>query len=183
MKSLRMGVLVGMLALVPGAFGQSDAQKSFDKMKSLAGTWQGTVSTDMKNDPAADHSMEGTQVQVSMRITSRGNSMVHEMKAAGTPDDPAKYDHPVTLMYVDADRLLLTHYCDAGNRPRMSGKVSPDGKTVEFDFVDLSGGTEYGHMHHAAFTFIDADHHTEEWTYMMPGDKPMRAKMELARVK
>jgi hypothetical protein len=183
MKSLRMGILLGMVALAAGAFGQSDAQKSFDKMKSLAGTWQGTVSTDMKNDPAADHSMEGTQVGVTMRVTSRGNSMVHEMKAAGTPDDPAKYDHPVTMMYVDADRLLLTHYCDAGNRPRMSGKVSPDGKTVEFDFVDLSGGTEYGHMHHAVFTFIDADHHTEEWTYMMPGDKPMRAKMELARVK
>ena len=56
MKSLRMGILLGMVALAAGAFGQSDAQKSFDKMKSLAGTWQGTVSTDMKNDPAADRS-------------------------------------------------------------------------------------------------------------------------------
>src|SRR5437667_733038 len=34
--------------------------------------------------------------------------------------------------------------------------ISPDGKTVEFDFVDVAGGTQYGHMHHALFTIIDA---------------------------
>ena len=38
-------------------------------------------------------------------------------------------------------------------------------------------------MHHAVFTFIDANHHTEDWTYMMPGDKPMHAHMDLQRTK
>jgi hypothetical protein len=47
----------------------------------------------------------------------------------------------------------------------------------------MSGGNQHGHMHHAVFTLIDADHHTQEWTYMMPGDKPMRARMDLIRVK
>jgi hypothetical protein len=96
---------------------------------------------------------------------------------------PAKYDHPVTMFYLDNDRLLLTHYCDAGNRPRMVARTSPDGKTIEFDFIDLSGGTEHGHMDHAVFTVIDANHHTEDWTYMMPGDKPMRAHFDLTRTK
>jgi hypothetical protein len=105
------------------------------------------------------------------------------MQEAGTPLDPTRYDHPVTMLYVDNDRLLLTHYCDAGNRPRMVGKVSPDGKKVEFDFLDLSGGTQYGHMHHAVFTIIDATHHTEDWTYMMPGDKTVYAHMDLVRGK
>jgi hypothetical protein len=36
-------------------------------------------------------------------------------------------------------------------------------------------------MHHAVFTLVDADHHIEDWTYMMPGDKPMRAHFELQR--
>ena len=63
----------------------------------------------------------------------------------------------------------------------MTGKVSPDGKSVEFDFVDLSGGNEQGHMHHAVFTIIDANHHIEEWTYMLPGDKPIRARFDLQR--
>jgi len=84
---------------------------------------------------------------------------------------------------VDGDRLLLTHYCDAGNRPRMAARVSPDGKTVEFDFVDVAGSTQYGHMHHALFTIIDANHHIEDWTYIMPGDKPMQAHMDLQRIK
>jgi hypothetical protein len=105
------------------------------------------------------------------------------MKAAGTADDPTRYDHPVTMLYLDGDRLLLTHYCDAGNRPRMVARSSPDGKKVEFDFLDLSGSNQNGHMYHAVFTIIDANHHTEDWTYMMPGDKPMQAHMDLERTK
>ena len=59
--------------------------------------------------------------------------------------------------------------------------MSPDGKTVEFDFLDVAGSTQYGHMHHAVFTVIDANHHTEDWTYMEPGDKPVHAHIELQR--
>ena len=116
-------------------------------------------------------------MHVSLRVTSMGNAIVHEMTGEGRPDDP------VTMLYLDGDRLLLTHYCDAGNRPRMTGKMSPDGKTVEFDFLDVAGSTQYGHMHHAVFTVIDANHHTEDWTYMMPGDKPIHAHFELQRTK
>jgi hypothetical protein len=120
----------------------------------------------------------GTVTNVSLRITSRGNALVHEMGEAGKPDDPMKYDHPVTMLYLENDRLLLTHYCDAGNRPRMTARTSKDGKTVEFDFVDVAGSTQYGHMHHAVFTIIDDNHHTEDWTYMMPGDKPVHAHLD-----
>jgi len=104
------------------------------------------------------------------------------MQEAGTAPDPTKYDHPVTMFYLDSERLTLVHYCDAGNRPRMVARKGPDGKTVEFDFVELSGGNQFGHMYHAVFTTIDANHHTEDWTYMMPGDKPMRAHFDLQRV-
>jgi hypothetical protein len=152
------------------------AQKSFDQLKTLAGTWQGTLTTDPPNPE-----IDGAHPQITLRVTSRGNAIVHEMKEAGTPDDAAKYDHPVTMLYVDSGRLTLVHYCDAGNRPRMTAKTSPDGKKVEFEFQDLSGGNDYGHMHHAVFTVIDENHHTEDWTYMMPGDKPMHAHMDLTR--
>jgi hypothetical protein len=157
---------------------QSDAQKSFAKLKTLAGSWEGPVTT-----IPLQAEMEGTPTQVTLRVTSRGNALVHEMKEAGKADDPSRYDHPVTMLYLDGDRLLLTHYCDAGNRPRMTAKVSPDAKTVEFDFLDVAGGVEYGHMHHALFTIIDANHHTEDWTYMEPGDKPVRAHLDLQRTK
>ena len=156
----------------------SEAQKSFDQLKTLAGTWQGTITMSPPNPE-----IDGTKGEITLRVTSRGNALVHEMREAGKPLDPTKYDHPVTMFYVDGDRLTLIHYCDAGNRPHMVARTSPDGKTVEFDFVDLSGGNQFGHMHHAVFTIIDANHHTEDWTYMMPEDKPAHAHMDLQRAK
>ena len=170
---------VAMLTLSGVAFAQSDAQKSLDKLKTLAGTWEGRVTT---NPPQAEMG-DGALTQISLRVTSRGNALVHEMKAVGTPDDPTRYDHPVTMLYLDNDRLLLTHYCDAGNRPRMVARISPDGNTVEFDFLDVAGGMQYGHMHHVVFTVIDANHHTEDWTFIMPGDKPVNAHFDLTRTK
>jgi hypothetical protein len=85
------------------------------------------------------------------------------------------------MLVVDAGRLLLTHYCDADNRPRMIGKASPDGKTVEFDFMDISGNLQYGHMHHAVFTFIDENHHIEDWTFTTPDNGSVRAHFDLQR--
>ena len=185
-----MLVPVALMSLSTMAFAQQDAhkatndqvappeaQKSFEAMKSLAGNWQGPVTL----EPPQPEMSDGKPLHITMRVTSRGNALVHEMHEAGTPLDATKYDHPVTMFYVDSGHLTLIHYCDAGNRPRMVARSLADGKRVEFDFLDLSGGTDYGHMHHAAFTFIDANHHIEDWTYMIPGDKPVHAHFDLKR--
>ena len=191
MKSLRFVLSVVLMSLATVAFAQSDAQtssvvpvpsaaqKSFATMKTLAGEWEGPVKTDMPVEAKVDIK----PLHVSLRVTSRGNVIVHEFQEANTPLDPSRYDHPVTMFYVDSDQLNLVHYCDAGNRPRMTGKISPDGKSVEFEFANLSGGNEHGHMHHAVFTIIDANHHIEDWTYMLPGDKAIHAHLDLHRVK
>jgi hypothetical protein len=189
MKSLRfMLSAVVLMSLSSLAFAQTDAQKSsvvpvpsaaqksFATMKTLAGEWEGPVTV-----PEMPEMSGGKPMHLSLRVTSRGNALVHELQEAGTPLDATKYDHPVTMLYVDGDQLTLVHYCDAGNRPRMVGKMSPDGKTVEFEFADISGNPEY-HMHHAVFTLIDANHHTEDWTFMMK-DKPVHAHFELQRTK
>src|ERR1700722_155119 len=152
----------------------SEAQKSFTTMKSLAGEWEGPVT--VPEAPA----MSGGKMHLSLRVTSRGHVLVHEFQEAGTPLDATKYDHPVTMLYLDEEQLTLIHYCDAGNRPRMTGKMSPDGKTVEFELKDISGSTEE-HMHHAVFTIIDSNHHTEDWTFMMK-DKPIHAHFDLHRI-
>ncbi len=180
MKSTRLLLLVVVLiALSTVALAQSDAQKSFETIKTLAGSWEGPVTV----DPPQPEMSDGKPMHITLRVTSRGNAVVHEMQESGTPLDASKYDHPVTMLYLDGDRLNLVHYCDAGNRPHMVARPSPDGKKVEFDFVDLSGGNQYGHMYHALFTTIDANHHIEDWTYMMPGDKPVHARMDLRRTK
>lgn len=159
---------------------KSDAQKAFDLIKTLAGNWKGPVTT-VPQMP----DMNGLAVRVSLRVTSGGAALMHEMVPEGRIADPTNGDDdPITMLYIENDRLLLTHYCDsAKNRPRMVGKLSSGGKTVEFDFLDVAGGTTYGHMSHAVFMIIDADHHTEEWTFMAPGNKSARARQDLTRVK
>jgi hypothetical protein len=192
MKSLRLMLPVVLMSLSAAAFAQpaaqksdahnselqkpqapkSQAQKSFEKLKALAGTWEGPVTV----QPPVPEMQNGKPMQVSLRVTSMGHLLMHEMKSEGRPDDP------ITTMYLDGDKLLLTHYCDAGNRPRMVAKTSPDGKTVEFDFVDITGNLQHGHMQHAVFTAIDENHHTEDWTFMLPGNKPIQAHFDLRRV-
>jgi hypothetical protein len=183
MKSVRFMLSAVLLSLSPMSFAQtqtqpktstpapvqSEAQKAFEKLKNLAGNWEGRVVTDPKGliDDGDD------SIHVTLRVTSRGNALLHEMKGVG-PDDP------ITMFYLDQDRLLLTHFCDAGNRPRMVAKTSPDGKTVEFDFLDISGKMLTHHMQHAVFTFVDDNHHTEDWTFQM-GDKPVHARIELRK--
>ena len=142
---------------------QSDAQKAFETLKTLAGSWEGSIM--------------GMPVQITIRVTSSGNAILHEGTSSGMKDNP------ITMLYVDSDRLLLTHYCDSGNRPRMQGKLSPDGKTVTFDFLDVSGNSQRFLMHDAAFTMIDANHHIEEWTYIVSGKPPIRGRAEFQRTK
>jgi hypothetical protein len=185
MKSLRFMLFVVLVAVSNVAFAQSDAQKSsvaplpseaqksFATMKNLAGEWEGIVTV-----PEVPE-MSGGKMHATMRVTSRGHVLVHEFQEAGTPLDASKYDHPVTMLYLDGEQLTLVHYCDAGNRPRMTGTMSPDGKKVEFELKDISGSTEE-HMHHSVFTIIDANHHTEDWTFMM-NDKPIHAHFDLHR--
>jgi hypothetical protein len=137
-KSLPLTLCIGILSLCGLVSAQNtsrgqqatpstSAQISFNALKSLAGTWTGRVTTDPRN-PEIDGA-----IQVTMRVASRGNVLVHEIAPGGVPEP--------TAIYLESDRLTLVHYCEAGNRPRMVARKSPDQKTVEFDFVDISGST------------------------------------------
>jgi hypothetical protein len=155
---------------------QAPAQLAFARLATLAGNWTGQAAVAGKPGMSAP-------MRVSLRVTSGGSALLQEMLPQVKSDDPSNGDDdPITMLYVEDDRLILLMYCDGGkNRARMAGKLSPDGKTVAFDFLDVSGGTRFGHMHNAVFTLIDADHHTEEWTYMMPDGKPVQGHVDLVR--
>lgn len=172
MKSSQVALSAILLSLSTLACAQSPAQQSFARIKSLAGTWEGTLTT----FPAAP-SYQGKHLKVQLRVTSSGNAILHEMNMPGEPDDP------VTMLYVNGNRLFLSHYCDAGNRPRMVATACSDGKTIVFNLVDVSGSKQYGYMEHAVFTTIDATHHTEDWTFLAPGNHPTRAHFDLHRVR
>jgi hypothetical protein len=140
---------------------QSDAKKAFEKLKTLAGSWEGTI-----GDLSA---------QVTIRVTSAGSAIMHDAFMASTTK--------ITMIYVEGDRLLVTHYGGEGNRPRFEGKLTADGKGVEFSFVDVSGGTKRGLMKRMTFTLVDANNHVVDVTYVLPDGKAIEARGEFHRTK
>lgn len=165
MKTRRLTLALVLLLCSTAAFAQSAAQKSFEQLKALAGTWEG--------------SFEGQPLHVTLRVTSKGNALMHEMRVGAAPDDP------ITMFHLDGERLLLTHYCDAGNQPRMAATISPDGKTIVFNFIEATNllSSQMGHMQRVTFTFIDSDHHTEKWEFAMADGKQMGGLLDLRRTK
>jgi hypothetical protein len=160
MKPLRIAFSLGLALLATISVAQSSAQKTFDELKTLNGMWEG-------KDP------RGQDVKISYRTTSAGSALMSEIMGK---------EDMISMFHLDGDRLLMTHYCGAGNQPRMKASASPDGKTVTFDFLDATNlsSSDAGHMYRMVLTMIDANHHTEEWTFLDHG-KEMKEKFDLQR--
>ena len=153
-------VVVLLSTLAPAA---SDGSQAFAKLKSLEGSWSGKTA-------------DGRAVQVSNRVTSGGSVLMSEI--TGKED-------MITMFHLDGGRLLLTHYCAAGNQPRMVATLSPDGKSITFDFLDATNllPSQGGHMERVVFTLIDADHHFEDWQFAQDGGQKLHEKFDLERQK
>ena len=68
------------------------------------------------------------------------------------------------------DRVVVTHYCAAGNQPRISSPGLADGK-ASFEFLDVTGMNSDAdpHMHNLVVTF-DADGTVQQdWTMFAEG--------------
>jgi hypothetical protein len=140
---------------------------ALDPIKKLAGTWVGTAGS-------GDQKMDAT---VTYRVTANG-SCVMETLFPGT-------DHEMVTMYTaDKSGLVLTHYCAAGNQPRMKASKASD---KEIDFAFAGGGNidpaKDQHMHSAKMMFVDDDHLHTEWGDWNGGKASVTRVFELARQK
>jgi hypothetical protein len=145
MKAGRIAITLLFIFVTSAAFAASAAQTSFDELKSLNGTWEGKTSN-------------GQTAQVIYRVTSNGSALMSEIKGK---------EDMISMFNLDGDRVVLTHYCSAGNQPRMVASGSPDGKTITFNFLDVTNlaAPDAGHMTRMVLSMPDANHHTEEWIY------------------
>ncbi|MGO8986255.1 MAG: hypothetical protein ACLPHI_21825 [Terriglobales bacterium] len=163
LRKIAVGIVTLMVVLTAAlVMADTSALKSFDMLKGLEGNWAG------KNQ-------QGQTIEVSFRMTAGGSALMSEIHGHGP-------ENMITMFHMDGDRLLMTHYCGAGNQPRMK-VISSDAKSVSFEFFDGTNiGPGDGHMQQVTFTEPDADHHVEEWVFLDHG-KEMKEVFTLARVK
>ena len=161
MKSFRAAAVLLLVFCSTALLAQSDAQKVLDRFKGMAGTWEGKSS-------------KGQNSGVKYEIIAGGTAIMAESHMAN--------EDMTSMFYVDGDRLMMTHFCPSGNQPRMRATISPDLKTVSFDFVDATNlaGPQIGHMHRAVYIFSDSGHYNEEWTWKQEG-KEAKFSYEMTR--
>ncbi|MGD0227594.1 MAG: hypothetical protein ABSF71_35210 [Terriglobia bacterium] len=157
MKSLKVLVPIVVFAALGLAQAQtSSAQSSaaFDKLKLLAGEWEGKAIEGGKEIPATTSFRLVSDGSVLMNVLGQGTS--HEM---------------VTMFHMDNNDLLATHYCAAHNQPRFRSVSTSDPKVVAFEFKDATNlaGPTASHMVGVKFTLLDPNHHVEEWTFLENG--------------
>jgi len=163
MKSVRTTAVFVLVFASVSSWAQSGAQKALDRFKSMVGTWSGK-------------SAQGQPAEVTYRLMAGGTSVMAESMMG---------DEALTsMLYVDGDRLLMTHFCPSNNQPRMKATISPDGKTVSFDFLDATNlaSPQAGHMHRAVYVFVDPEHYSEDWTWKREG-KDAHFQFDLQRKK
>src|SRR5262249_31705275 len=134
---------------------------AFDRLKSLAGEWKG-------KSPEGD-------VSINFRVVSGGSAVVEELS----------HGDMVTVYHRDGDRVMMTHYCEAQNQPRMRTEVvKGDPKSLKFSMVDITnlGKPTDGHMKQLTLSFQDSNHIAEEWVFAQDGkDKAETFSLERAK--
>lgn len=154
--------LAAVTLLTALAQAQSKAAPAFDKLKSLAGDWQGKAS-------------DGSARVATYRLASGGSAVIETLTPEGEPE-------MITVYHRDGDRLAMTHYCSAGNQPRMRAEI-PAGelKRLDFTFVDVTNLKKPadGHIHGLSIFFQDQDHISLIWTWRQNGqDSSSTIKLE-----
>lgn len=158
---------IAILSLRTSA-GPANGAEAFERLKALVGHWE----SDKTNMNKASLDLE---------LTSGGTAILERSHVV----EDGKPMEMTTLYYLDGGDVKLTHYCMAGNQPTMRGTYSPETKTLTFELVSISNlkSADDGHMHHAAYTFIDDNHFKTTWTFRKDQKDAFTEDMTYVRAK
>lgn len=139
-----------------GPVSREEAMQVFDRLKKQAGEWTG-------------RSTAGWEGTARHAVMARGSVVMVTSRFNG-----AEHDGMATTMHMDGDRLILTHYCEAKNQPRLAlSRVEDEGHTAIFTFLDGTNmaSRDSGHMDKVIIRFQDDDHYTSQWTWYQGGQE------------
>ncbi len=81
----------------------------------------------------AGKNSQGEALEATFRMTAGGSALMSEIHGHDPKNNGP--ENMITMFHMDGDRLLMTHYCGAGNQPRMK-LVASNPKSVDFEFFD-----------------------------------------------
>jgi len=112
---LVVGLLSALSSPVTLADEKPSSEVAFERLKSLAGTWE--------------YAEKGkTTKRVATYVVTGGGNVVLELMGGMS-----------TAYHLDHGTLMLTHYCGAGNQPRMRvNSIEDGGRHIRFDFYDIT---------------------------------------------
>ena len=148
-------LVLGVIAIgLSAARARSQAKPApgFDRLKTLVGTWEAAAP-------------KGGTLTNTIRLVSNGTALEETFQSS-------EADQMVTVYTPDGNRLAMTHYCAAGNQPRMETlAITGDQKEFDFSFKGITNLTspDSGHMNHLLIQIADPDHFTEKWTWRESG--------------
>ncbi len=143
------------------------AHRAFERLLTLEGDWEG-------------RSTKGWEDRVRFDKIAAGSVLLETSRFGAHPGETM-----VTAHHLDGDRLVLTHYCVAGNQPRLVlNDSSNEGADLAFAFLDGTNlpSRNRGHMDHVVMHFIDADHFTSRWTWYQDGHEQWLETIEYRRL-
>ena len=143
-----------------------EENESYDKMKTLVGSWEGKVKEGDKDIPATAR----------FQLIADGSTLAGWL-GEGTPHEM------VTMFHMDGDTLVATLYGAEHKQPRMVLVMDGERNRLVFVFKDGTNiQPNVGHMHQVAFIFDGPNHHIEEWTYLK-NDKKETSRFDFKRKK
>ena len=131
---------------------RSPAQLAFERLCALAGSWEGRSSA-------------GWTARCELELIARGSTLMERTNFEAHPGETM-----LTLFHRDGAELVLTHYCVAGNQPRLvASEIGAD--TLRFTFRDATNlaAREQGHMGEALFRFEGPDAFSSQWSFRQGG--------------
>jgi hypothetical protein len=89
----------------------------------------------------------------------------------------------LTLFHRDGEELLLTHYCVAGNQPRLIASAIGEDE-LSFSFRDATHlpAPEQGHMHECRLRFEGPDRFTSQWSFYSGGHESWMEEIAYRRL-
>ena len=156
MTRIPLTVTVAALAMSVSAMA-AEGEDIMSRLAALEGEWM------LLDEQGEETDVVGS----SFRVTSAGSTLVERM----FPDHPDGYEM-LNVYHIDGDRVLMTHYCSAGNQPRLRVLSTDDENRLQWRMESITNLSAPGadHMHQAEYVFQGDDRLTTHWESMVDGE-------------